>query len=208
MARVRQKLPRVKKKILRVGSGPSKNCSCWVRLGKSSLGRVKSHVWFWPNPSLIWVNEPPRHEKITKMKIFESALLEIPASVQSSFCPNSAEFSACVSPALQKGWSKYFYFDEFAHLLCSVTLLIYFVHLLCSFTLLIYFAHLLCSFPLLISFAHLLKSTIFNIAGSFYLLRSSFQWGVMPFVSNPSFYREIIIWSPREAVEHSEVNFW
>ena len=84
---------------------------------------------------LIWVNEPPGHEKL------QPAVLEIPASIHCPFCLNMVDFSACVpraAPALQKDWSKYFHFDEFAHLL---------------------------------------KSTI-DIAGSFYLLISSLQWGV------------------------------
>ena len=59
---------------------------------------------------LIWVNKPPGHEKL------QPAVLEIPASIHCPFCPNMVDFSECVprAPGLQKDWSKYFHFDEFA----------------------------------------------------------------------------------------------
>ena len=57
MPRVKQKLTRVKKKLLRVGSGPPRNCSGRVGLAKTASGRVKSWVKSWvgvsPDPSLI-----------------------------------------------------------------------------------------------------------------------------------------------------------
>ena len=59
MAQVRQKLPRVKKKILRVGSGSPKNCLGRVGLVKTPSGQVLTR----PIPSLFTLlflkDEPP-----------------------------------------------------------------------------------------------------------------------------------------------------
>ena len=46
--------------------------------------------------------------QITNIEIKSDALLEIAAGMHSPFCPNLADFSACVPPALQKGFSFYF----------------------------------------------------------------------------------------------------
>ena len=46
--------------------------------------------------------------QITNIRIKSDALLEIAAGMHSPFCPNLAEFSADVPPALQKGITSYF----------------------------------------------------------------------------------------------------
>ena len=69
MARVRQKLPRVKKKLLRVGSGPPKNSLGRVELGKTPSGRVLTRPI--PN-SLVYYYVPT-----LKLVSISSALLTL-----------------------------------------------------------------------------------------------------------------------------------
>ena len=51
MAQVQQKLTRVKKESLRVGSGPPRNCSGWVGLAETASGRVLTQPI--PNHDLV-----------------------------------------------------------------------------------------------------------------------------------------------------------
>ena len=52
MAWVRQKLPRVKKNILRVGSGTPKNYLGWVGQNTLGAGQISGRVLTRPDPSL------------------------------------------------------------------------------------------------------------------------------------------------------------
>ena len=51
--------------------------------------------------------------KIAKNKKKSRAILEIAAKMHSPFCPNLADFSACVPPALQNGSRFIFIFGNF-----------------------------------------------------------------------------------------------
>ena len=76
-----------------------------------------------PSVDLVKINEPKQimigylnlfhmQCKTILVQIFHWAISEIAASVHSPFCPNLADFSACVPPALQKGFAKHFNFYD------------------------------------------------------------------------------------------------
>ena len=54
--------------------------------------------------------------KIAKNKKIPWAILKIPGNAHSPFCPDLADFSACVPPALQNGPGNFFVFCNFESL--------------------------------------------------------------------------------------------
>ena len=81
------------------------HCCCKIVLTVDT--KIKCQAINWSK----WLCGPLKKCKSSKLKFKNDVLLEIPANVHSPFCPNSADFSACVPPALQKGIAFNFNFN-------------------------------------------------------------------------------------------------